>query len=172
MMRIILSFVLVLMSSMTRAQNDTISNSFERHYKKANPGIHYSYDDVRQIHNYSNNWDFDSDGKMDQVYFVGTGGAHLYFFLRIILSSDSIRRDYHFLESDFPALPGDEVLKAPDFNPAAGFTQFAVFDYKKDNVNDIFLRLDDSSFLSDKKNLRKHGITSNYVMISFKGKKA
>jgi uncharacterized protein YxeA len=170
-MKVTLLFIVFLGSSMAAfAQNEGPTNSFEQQYKKSNPAINYRYDSAKQIHDYSNNWDFDADGKMDEVYFVGTGGAHLYYFLRIILSSDHIKRDYFFLESDLPMLPADGTLKEPAFNLITSFTQFYVFDYDKDNVNDIFLRLDTTAFEIGKKVLEKRGVKTQYVIISFKGK--
>ena len=61
-------------------QIDSISNSFENTYRKSNPTLKYKYDNYAQVHDYSNNWDFDKDGINDEVYFVGTGGAHVYYF--------------------------------------------------------------------------------------------
>jgi hypothetical protein len=154
------------------SQSDIPSNSFEASYKKTNPKIIYKYDSLRQIHNYSNNWDFDNDGKLDQVYFVGTGGAHLYYFLRVILSSDNLVRDFSFIQSDFPILPsGDELSKA-DFNPKNGWTQFAVLDFGKDKGKDIFIKLDNSTFDTEKKVLNKKGIKTSLVIITFKNGKS
>ena len=51
------------------------SNSFKNSYLKSNPTLNYGYDDISQIHNYSNNWDLDKDGIKDELYFVGTGGG-------------------------------------------------------------------------------------------------
>ena len=96
------------------SQSGMPSNSFEASYKKTNPTINYKYDSLRQIHDYSNNWDFDEDGKPDQVYFVGTGGAHLYYFLRVILSTDNLVRDFSFIQSDFPVLPSAHKLRVRD----------------------------------------------------------
>jgi len=127
---------------------------------------------LKQIHDYSKNWDFDLDGKADQVYFIGTRGAHLYFFLRIVLSIDNVERDFPFIQSDFPILPTDEELKKSEINLINSLTQFAVFDYDKDNIIDIFVRLDNSSFLSNKKILRKHGVKSNYIIITFRDREA
>jgi hypothetical protein len=58
------------------------SNSFRNDYLKSNPNLKYNYDSATQIHNYSHNWDFDKDGVKDELYFVGTNGAHLYYFLK------------------------------------------------------------------------------------------
>lgn len=153
------------------SQSHIPSNSFEASYKKTNPTINYKYDSLRQIHDYSNNWDFDKDGKPDQVYFVGTGGAHLYYFLRVILSTDNLVRDFSFLQSDFPVLPPDDELSKADFKPINGLTQFAVFDYDKDIGKDIFIKLDNSSFDLEKKVLNKKGIKTTLVIITFRNGK-
>ena len=172
-MKLIQIFFLLLLEPITaRSQKDTVTNSFAQAYKKTNPTINYHYDNLKQIHDYSNNWDFDLDGKKDQVYFIGTGGAHLYYYLRVILNADNVQRDYRFIQSDFPVLPSDDAFNKSGFDPISSFTQFAVSDYNKDSIIDIFVRLDDSSFLSGKKALKKYGVQSNYVIITFKRKKA
>lgn len=163
-----LIFFFSLASTVVWSQQAMPSNSFEASYKKTNPAINYKYDSVRQIHDYSNNWDFDKDSKPDQVYFVGTGGAHLYYFLRVILSTDNLVRDFSFLQSDFPILPSEEQLNKPDFNPKNVGIQFAVFDYTKDNINDIFINLDNTSFEIGKKFLNKKGVKTNYIIVTFK----
>src|SRR3954471_2996099 len=73
----------------TYAQSDTVpGNSCQPYFNSKKVSINYSYSVSTQTHDYSNNWDFDGDGKTDNLYFIGTGGAHLYFYLRIVLSSD------------------------------------------------------------------------------------
>ncbi len=170
-MRFYLLFLLpFLTTAVAWSQSDISSNFFEASYKKTNPTINYKYDSLKQIHNYSNNWDFDKDGKLDQVYFVGTGGAHLYYFLRVILSTDNLVRDFSFLQSDFPVLPSGDELSKGDFNPKNGRTQFAVFDFDKDKG--IFIKLDNSSFEIEKQVLNKKGIKTNLVIITFRNGKA
>ncbi len=147
------------------------SNSFAHLYKESNPSLHYQYDSLRQIHNYSDNWDFDKDGKPDQLYFVGTGGAHLYFYLRVILSTDNLVRNYPFIQSDFPVLPSDEEVNTPGFSPEKNMIQFAVFSYDNDKQMSIFIRLDKSSFAVEKRGLRKRGIKTKLIVLSFKNTK-
>ena len=69
-------FILLLLSASSlivfSQQIDSISNSFENTYRKSNPTLKYKYDNYAQIHDYSNNWDFDKDGI--------NGGAHVYYF--------------------------------------------------------------------------------------------
>src|SRR6185503_11589353 len=111
-MKVITTYILFLLSPLAAlSQTDTTANSFEILYKKTNPTLNYKYDQSNQIHDYSDNWDFDMDGKNDQLLFIGTGGAHLYFYLRIILSSDSIVRNYPFIDLDMPILPASDKLK-------------------------------------------------------------
>lgn len=90
-MRLFATFILNAISFAAYSQHiekiDIPSNSFENEYRISNPTLNYSYDEISQIHNYSNNWDFDNDGIKDQIYFVGTSGAHVYYFLRVVLSS-------------------------------------------------------------------------------------
>jgi hypothetical protein len=164
---LILFFIQVLVFSQTDSNS---YNSFESIYKKRNPTLNYKYDREKQIHDYSNNWDLDNDNKPDQIYFVGTCGAHLYYFLRVILSSDNVARDYSFIESDFPALPPEEELKNPDFKPNDK-THFAIFDHGRGSTNDIYVWLDQQTFDTAKKRLKRKGVTTNQMLITFrKGK--
>jgi hypothetical protein len=162
------AMILVLISTMAFSQADTLTNSFEAIYKKSNPSLRYKYDPVTQTHNYSGNWDFDQDGKTDEVLFVGTGGAHLYYYLRIVLSKDNVVKNYPAIILDMPLLPGAAELKKPGFNPVRAFAQFAVFDADSDNINEIFIQLDTSTAAANAKQLRKLGITSQMMIISFK----
>ena len=170
MKRTIIISLVFLRAFLVMSQTDNIPNSFEETYRKTNPTINYFYDENKQIHNYSNNWDFDNDGINDEVCFIGTGGAHLYYFLRVILSSDQIVRDFPYLESDFPILPFGEELTKSDFNPQK--TCFAVLDVDKNNSNAIFIRLDDISFFVSKKILKRQGVKTNLIVLTFKNGKA
>jgi hypothetical protein len=168
-MRFSLLFILLLLAiEFAFSQSDTLINSFEIDYKTLNPKINYSYDNENQIHNYSNNWDFDLDGKTDEIYFIGTGGVHLYYFLRIVLSHDKIVRNYPFIESDLPILPSDKEMENSDYNPIKCFTHFAVYDFDKNNIKDIFIRLDDTTLRSSKKALKRNKLKTNYIVLTFK----
>jgi hypothetical protein len=145
------------------SQPSNISNSFEEMYKTTHPAIHYVYDETAHIHNYSHNWDFDNDGIHDEVYFVGTGGAHAYYFLRVILSSDRVVRNFPYLISDFPILPSGETVTQFNCNPQK--TYFAVFSI--DNSNAVFIRLDTISFALNKKILKRQGVKTNAVVVTF-----
>ena len=151
-----------------RAQTDSVSNSFKTYYQKENPALHYQYDDATQTHNYSDNWDFDSDGKKDHLFFIGTGGAHLYYYLRIILSSDHVIRNYTSIAVDMPMLPTNDSFKIADYNPIRNGSAFAVADFDGDKVNDIFIKLDHATFVSNFKQLKKIGISSTFILVSAK----
>lgn len=152
------------------AQTDSLSGSFEKTYRKTNRTLNYSYDNDKQVHNYSNNWDLDNDGINDEVFFIGTGGAHLYYFLRVVLSSDKKVRDFTHLQSDFPILSSDEESGRADFDPKNNLTQFAVLD--KDNRKAVFIRLDNSSFLTNEKYLKRNGVKTNLILLTFSNGKA
>lgn len=169
-MRLLLLFIpFFLFATIAQSQTDSIfSNSFEQDYKLNNPSLQYAYDEKKQIHDYSNNWDLDNDGKKDRLYFIGTGGAHLYFYLRVILSSDNKVYNFPFLESDFPFLPSAETLSKKTFNPVNSKDWFAIYDYFKDNSSSIFIQLNESTFSSEKSILKKKGIKTDLVILSFK----
>ncbi|RQO30021.1 hypothetical protein DBR32_14035 [Taibaiella sp. KBW10] len=169
-----LSFItslLLLHGFAARAQMQDLSNSFAPIYERTNTAVQYNYDEQKQIHDYTNNWDLDQDGIKDSVCFVGTGGAHLYFFLCIVLSGDKIVRNFDFLQSDFPVLSSAQKCAQQGFNPTEAEAPFAVFDFEHRGINSIFLRLDEASFLASQKNLSRKGIRTRYVLLSFpKGK--
>ncbi|HEX2627785.1 MAG TPA: hypothetical protein VHM26_02195, partial [Chitinophagaceae bacterium] len=152
----------LIMGKMASSQEDSTSNSFAATYSKTHPDLKYVYDVAHQTHDYSGNWDFDKDGKTDDVLFVGTGGAHIYFYLRIVLSSDKVVRNYTHLNLDFPMLPGVEELSQPNI-----LNQFTVVDANLDGHNDILISLDKFSLGSNW--LKKHHLSSNTILITFKG---
>jgi hypothetical protein len=149
-------------------QTDSIvipSNSFENSYRKSNPTLKYSYDDISQIHNYSNNWDFDKDGIKDELYFVGTGGAHLYYFLKVVLSTDKKSREFNFIQSDLPFLTATDTL-----NIEKTILGFVVADLGKYLTPTIIVRLDEQTFY-DNKELKKRNIKTKKVLVSFENGK-
>ena len=168
-MKLILSILLtVLTLTVFSQQTDSLnipSNSFENTYSKSNPTLVYSYDNASQTHNYSNNWDFDKDGINDEVYFVGTGGVHLYYFLKVVLSTDHKPREFEFIESDFPLLTATDTLNF-DKTPVG----FVVTDFYKNSTTTIIVRLDKQTFVGNKE-LKKRNIITNNIIISFENGK-
>jgi hypothetical protein len=150
---------------------NTLSNSFEEIFMDGEIEIKYTYVDSTQTHNYSGNWDFDFDGKTDSVYFVGNGGAHLYFNLKIILSSDSLVQNITFLLLDFPLLEKVEKLKQEKFYPLPNSPQFVVYDFDSDGRDEIFLNIDKNTFNVITDDLNKHDVTSRYVLLDFEDTK-
>jgi hypothetical protein len=169
MMKSLFTLLFLFLGKMAWSQVDSFSNSFAAGYSKDHPDLNYVYHVANQTHDYSGNWDFDRDGKKDEVLFVGTGGAHLYFYLRIILSSDKVVRNYTHLNLDFPMLPTDKKLKEPGFDPMElNFTnQFIVFDANHDGQNDILVFLDKLSLGCEW--LKKQRLSSPGILITFKG---
>lgn len=142
------------------------SNSFENAYHKSNPTLTYSYDSIFQIHNYSNNWDFDKDGIKDELYFVGTGGVHLYYYLKVVLSSDKKKREFNFVQSDFPFLTATDTLDIEKTQIG-----FIVADLGENLTPKIIVRLDDQSYYANKKILADKKIKAKNVVISFENGK-
>jgi rRNA processing protein Gar1 len=138
------------------------SNSFENAYRKSNPTLTYSYDSISQIHNYSNNWDFDKDGIKDELYFVGTGGAHLYYFLKVILSTDKISREFNFIQSDFPFLTANDIVDIE--KKVIGFVVAVIGENKTPT---IIVRLDDQSYYANDRILTDKKIKTRNIAISF-----
>ena len=166
--KVLLSMFLSFNLSAFMAQSQVVSNSYLEQYQKTNPSLHYSYENEKQTHNYSNNWDFDGDNINDEVYFIGNGGAHLYYFLRIVLSSDKIFRNFNFLQLDLPVLPTEVELLLRDYNPETSAANFAVFDDGQDKTSDLFVRLDEKTFQLCETILRKNGIKTRFVLVSIR----
>lgn len=168
-MKFLLTFFLsALTLTVFSQQTDTLdlpSNSFESTYRKSNPTLTYSYDSASQAHNYSNNWDFDKDGIKDEVYFVGTGGAHLYYFLKVVLSTDHKPREFDFIQSDFPLLTATDTL-----NFGKKPLGFVVTDFNINSTPTIIVWLDEQTFYGNKE-LKKRNIKKMNVMISFENGK-
>ena len=145
---------------------DAPSNSFENDYRKTNPTLIYSYDSASQTHNYSNNWDFDKDGIKDELYFVGTGGAHLYYFLKVVLSTDKKSREFNFIQSDFPYLTATDTI---DIEKTVN--GFVVADIEENRTPTIIVKLDDQTYYANKKILTKKKITTRKILVSFDSSK-
>lgn len=166
-MKFLITLSLVFGTITTHSQyTGNISNSFEEYYKKSNPALLYSYDSVSQTHNYSNNWDFDKDGVKDKVYFIGKVGAHLYFYLRLILSSDGKQRDFKYIESDIPVLTATDTL---NFNKTS--IGFIVASMPNNATPVIIVRLDESTLIYNEKAFSKRRITTKNVLLTFKNRK-
>jgi hypothetical protein len=152
---------------------DTISNFFfSNPYQhpyfifKSKEVINYKYDRAAQVLDYSGNWDFDKDGQKDGLLFIGTGGAHLYYYLRIVLSSDSMARNYTSLNLDNPILHIQEGN--PKMDPVNLLHQFTVLDIDNDVQEEILLLLD--RFSRGSPWLNKQGIDSDSVVVRFESK--
>lgn len=129
------------------------------------------YDPVSELYNssldYSNMWDLDGDGKNDSVFFIGNGGAHVFYYLRVLLSSNSLVQDFPEVQLDMPYFNEKEVL---DKYPSSPSVQFVVFDFDKDGTLDIYLNFD-NHFGSIPKKWKRQGVTSKYVVMNFSEKK-
>jgi hypothetical protein len=154
--------------SVYKSFTDSSPNSFEPVLLEKKPEISYSYSDSLQTHDYSGSWwYFDADDEPDNLLFVGTGGAHLYFHLRLVLSSDSIVRDFPELLLDMPLVQNMETLKKESFYPPLVLTQIVVDDFDSDGKDEIFLTLDRNTFSVVSQELKEKGVTSRYVLVDF-----
>lgn len=145
------------------------SNSFANDYKTTHPSLKYSYTDSTQTHNYSNNWDFDGDVQKDSLYFIGTHGAHLYYYVSIVLSSNHQTYNFEFLEIDAPYLGAANMSKKSIIDADGLWRQFFVNDFTNDGLMDICLHLDEHHANFPKKWKRK-GLTSNPILITYQKK--
>jgi hypothetical protein len=176
-MRLLFTIVILsFFSVVSRAQSDSLAPykrpKFSNRCGSIDSTIHYySYNDSSKTHDYSHNWDFDGDGATDSLTFIGTGGAHLYYFLRIVLSSDKKTRDFPFLEIDFPCLCNISRLKESNFYPPPHYPQIVVHDFDSDFTYEIYLHLDISTFSILSKKWKKRGLTSRYILLDYKNGK-
>lgn len=157
--------LIILLTSITNIFSqdaDTLSNSLNESIKESYPTLSYTYFDSSQTHDYSNNWDLDGDGINDEVYFVGTGGAHVYYFLKVVLSTDQESREFSFVESDFPLLTGTDTINL-DQTPIG----FVVAELGKSKTPSIIVRLDNQSYHASKEILHEKNVTTKNIVISF-----
>jgi hypothetical protein len=166
-MKYSLPILLIALSFSALAQDSSIvTNSFKAHYQQTNPNLQYTYDSIAQTHHYANNWDFDNDGKNDQLSFVGKKGTHLYYYLKIKLSSDHKQKPFHFLQSDLPILTAIDTNKLHQL--AFGFV---IARLGKRQSPSIIIPLDQNSVHANKKILKAKKIRTSLVLISFRREK-
>jgi len=153
--------------TISRAKTEEVpsgSNSFYAYNKAHQPNLQYHYDSARQIHDYSGNWDLDADGTADSILFIGNGGAHLYFHLRIILSTHNSINDFPFLEFDMPYAGSIQDLEKASFYPPPALPQFIVHDFDKDGTDEIYLHLNTMESPIPAAWQQK-GLTSGYILL-------
>ena len=155
--------IILTMLSLSLFAQDTISftNSYSYIYERDIPSLNYSYIASSLTHCYSGNWDFDGDNICDSVKFIGTGGAHLFYYLQIVLSSDKVKREYTYIETDMPIF--DTIDDASDIDKKKILHFFIVYDFDNDGIDEIYLRIDASL----KDYLSKYNITSNRVIVDY-----
>lgn len=142
------------------------ADSYEKQISLSYPTINYSYDSTAQTHNYSNNWDLDKDGINDEVYFIGTGGVHLYYFLKVVLSSDHRPREFDFIQTDLPLFTGADTTNAAQ--TPFGFKVVYLGTSLKPT---ILVRIDEQTFYNNPA-IQKRKIKTKNVMLSFEKGKA
>ena len=175
---VFLGFSVFAISSCDSTTSDGVKR--ETPQKRANNEINaeetrnyvHAFNAKTQVHNYSRNFDFDGDIDSDSMYFVGTGGAHLYYYLKIRLSSTKKTYEFHDIQIDDPTVYDVSYLKKTNFlspNPPA-----CVVDYYGDlaqthfggNLSEhaLFFRLE--KYVYSKSWLSK-GINSDYILLYF-----
>jgi hypothetical protein len=157
------------------AQQDSLpstpSNSCQQWIESHNMVLKYIYSDSAQIHDYSGNWDFDGDGEKDGLFFVGTGGAHLYYYLRVALSSNGSIHNFTFLELDMPCpavmdKPGREHAALPERLPHFMVRKFPGKASGNNTTDKICMLLHEQAAIPAE--WRKRGLTSKHILVSFK----
>lgn len=166
-------FLFTLLTATAHAQDtasiEQVSNSYKESLERSHPGLHYRYIDSSQTHDYSGNWDMDGDGKADGICFMGNGGAHLYFHLRLILSSENRTQDFNWLTFDLP-MPGQISDLKNSNGKLPVMPQFIVADFDTDGRQDLYLCFDDH-YTSIAARWKRRGVTSRYLLLSYKRKK-
>lgn len=156
-------FILILLHTLlytnTLAQSDSITIPNEDYAV-------YQYDSLRQTtiltYQYPNLWDMDGDKQMDNIVFIGNGGAHTYFHLQIWLTSKRRWNEYSTFYIDMPYL--EELESSDELN--SPYPLFAVLDFDGDGLDEIFLNLD-NPFASIPKELVEQGVTSKQILIDY-----
>lgn len=149
-------------------QSDHVTNSYKRMYDAKYPAFKYFYDSITQTHDYSGNWDLDGDEISDSLSFVGNGGAHLYFHLRLKISTELKARHFKYLVSDFPVLDSIDHFKTV-YGKSRIYPVFVVHDFNNDGRMDIYFNTD-INFAPIPKLLKQKGVTSRHLLISYEKK--
>ena len=150
------------------AQSDHLTNSYKSTYHAKYPALKYYYDATTETHDYSGNWDFDGDKISDSLSFVGNGGAHLYFHLRLKISSELKTRNFEYLVSDFPVLDSIDHFRKV-YGKTSIFPVFVAHDFNNDGRMDIYFNTD-INFAPIPKHLKRKGVTSRNLLISYEKK--
>lgn len=162
MKKSILIILSVLTFTLVDAQSDSPISELEQ-IPNAEYAV-YKYDSTLQIkiltYQYSDICDLDNDGIKDSIIFIGNGGAHTYFNLKLRTSSNKEWHEYQTLYIDMPYL-NDKIDE---------MTQFAVSDFDNDGVDEIYLNIDNSFGLIPE-NLKTNGLTSKRLIIQFENRK-
>ncbi|MGB0978032.1 MAG: hypothetical protein ACPGVV_01490 [Croceimicrobium sp.] len=109
-------------------------------------------------YHYTDLWDFDNDGLKDEIRFISNGGAHVYYYLQIFLSSAQELYSFRNFYIDMPYLfEADELLE---------FIPFLVLDFDQDGVDEIYLNLN-NHFASIPAELRSKGIKTKKIRIDY-----
>ena len=168
MKTLLVTLVIIFLSIKLTAQIDHLPNSYKKPYDSLFPLLHYSYEDSTQTHNYSGNWDIDGDKKPDSLSFIGNGGTHLYFHLRLSLSTEKTTRDFHWLVSDFPMLDSISHFKKT-YGQYQTYPIFFVHDFNDDGKMDIYLNTD-TRFAPIPSKWKRRGVTSRSIIVSYQNK--
>lgn len=151
-------------------ETDTMpTNSFTDIYRRVAPALKYSFVETTMTHNYSGNWDLDGDGKADSVYFIGNGAVHVYFHLKLVLSSMNTIHEFRFIQLDLPVLESVSYLEENEVENAF-YPQFVVGDFNADGRSDIYVCIDTTENPIPRK-IRRMGIRSNRLLICSDGSK-
>ncbi|MEO6722195.1 MAG: hypothetical protein ABIN67_17645 [Ferruginibacter sp.] len=157
---IILLYIFSVQTSLAQTDSVKIINEEYSQY------IHNNFTKSENLsYNYSNKWDFDGDSKNDSLYFIGNGGAHTYFFLRIILSSDGLIRNFPTIQIDMPFFATIETLNKLGQNSSV---QFVISDFDNNKTQDIYLNFN-NPFGFIPKAWENKGVKTKNVLLSFAG---
>lgn len=167
-MKVVFITIVNLFSTILWAQSDHVPNSYKETYDSAFPNLKYFYNTSTQTHDYSGNWDFDGDRNPDSLFFIGNGGAHLYFHIRLKLSSEHQERDFQYLVSDFPMLDSISHFKKV-YGKSQIYPIFVVHDFNHDGKMDIYFNTDINHAPLPSK-WKKKGITSRSLLITYEKK--
>lgn len=159
-----LSLTLLAFSKILAQEDSVTTNSYEKYLKIDYPQILYHYDEANQTHSYSGNWDFDRDKIPDSLFFIGNGGAHLFYQLKIGLSSGQQLKDFPILLIDIPYLgKAEDIIK----EEVSLIPQFVVHDFDSDGIVEIYINFD-PSFSSVQKKWKREGVTSRRILIKIR----
>lgn len=132
------------------------------------PGLRCTYDSATQTYDYSRNWDFDGDGRLDRLELVGDHAAHLRYHPVVTLSGSEKTQRFTAFAIEYVCI--DSIGYRSEMPSGGLFPQFMVRDFNGDGRVEIYLNVW-SDWLTAAELRDRWGLSSGRLLLGFTGGK-